>query len=193
MKNARYSSTVLLVFCVLSSGCDADTTRDNSSFHAQEKPYPELDKIDYQRSFYKTEEECARNWRKEDCEKVTGNSEGRGGHAWFYGPYFSRSGTVYGYDGQIYKRDPAMLPSTRSGNTVKSSGSIENMMATPGKYASTPKSNLSPIGKAIAARSAHTSAVAAARTNSISAGSRATSVSGRGSVGGAHGGGSGGG
>ena len=191
MSKHRYSSSAILIFCVLSSGCDADTVSTSSSQSFQAKPYPELDNISYQRSFYTTEDECSRNWRKEDCEKVTGNSEGRGGHAWFYGPYFSRNGTVYGYDGQVYKRDPAMLPSSRSGNVVKGNSSIEGLMASPGKYASTPKSNSSPIGRAIAARSAHASAMSA-HSNSVSSGGRAAAVSGRGSVGGGHGGSSGG-
>lgn len=175
-----FGSTSLLIFCVLASGCGEREITDRDI-----KPYPEMDRLDVERSFYSSEEECAKSWRKEDCEKVhTGNSEGRGGgHAWFYGPYFSRNGTVYGYDGNIYKRDPSHLPSSRLGNTVKSVTSIEGIHSTQGAYASTPKVALSPAARAMTARSAHSS--------SIAAGSRAVSVSGRGAVGGGHGSGGG--
>jgi hypothetical protein len=107
------------------------------------------------RAGYDTQQACVQDWgSEEDCEPGSfdpqgmdgvqaqgghGSSGGSGfgssyGHRW-WGPYFSRSGTVYRYDGREQWRGARPLHAAVLREQVLSARQVFN---TPGRYATTP-------------------------------------------------------
>ena len=92
---------------------------------------------DVMRAHYASREACLQDWRSEaECEALT--ERDRHGHVYtrWWGPYYTRSGTVYHYDGRT---------SQQAGTPLNATGIMQqtltpNQMATqPGRYAATPK------------------------------------------------------
>jgi hypothetical protein len=104
------------------------------------------------RAGYTTREACAREWGGDDqCEEAGGyvnsatssgggGGSGGSGGARYWGPYYSSSGRIYGYDGVTR---PLMRPPSQATATQSFTGSEHQVYSSgQGKYA-TAKANIS--------------------------------------------------
>lgn len=98
-------------------------------------PNPDDVPQDVSRAHYASREACLQDWRSEaECEALT-ERDGNG-HVvtrW-WGPYYTRSGSVYHYDGRITQQGG--IPLNASGVTQQTL-TPNQMAAQPGRYATT--------------------------------------------------------
>lgn len=100
---------------------------------------------------YQTKAECVKDWDESGCEGVsssTGSNGSSGAHTW-WGPYYSKSGTTYHYDGKTSFVDPK----TKTPAITKVSHlAPEEVFASSAKYKATPPAASASPAKAASAR-----------------------------------------
>lgn len=86
------------------------------------------------RSGYVSKADCVLDWGSEDrCEEDRTGGSGSGGGARYWGPYYSSSGRVYGYDGVTSSLRQVPIRATEVQNFTSSESQV--YQSGKGKYA----------------------------------------------------------